>query len=256
MYLVAIAALNFFNPSIRVNSRRATLTGNGPPLLFSGGLYGSMTWRIYSTLLDDLKTDFTVIRFNDLGVTTKNDLESLADALGVNKVGFLSHSSVDPGILSSSRLKKAVMCDPVGLPDINNGLSSFEVFSQAPVLVLSAEKSREAQFPFIMNGFSLSIQGNVHERVFEGMGHADILDNRWADLADQIGIEGMRVSSANLLEFDDWTPGQEKNKNENKRKLRDEYRASIGKEIKRFFQREDQETTLAPSIDILCLDDL
>lgn len=242
MLLLNIFAINFMNPTIKVNSRKASLVGKGPPILFSGGLYGSMTRRIYSDLINQLKTDFTIIHFNNIGVTTREDFESLADVLGVSKLGFLSHSSMDHTILRSDRLEKAVLCDPVSLPDIQNGFSSSQVESIAPVLLLNAQKSQNSEFPFILNGFSLNVSGeDVSEEVFEQMGHGDILDNTWAEAADRFGIEGVRFTPSKI-DFNEW---RAENRVQNERKqIRNEYRSTLVLKMKNFFRKHEKDESI------------
>ena len=211
--------------------------------MFSGGLYGSMTHRIYSQLINDLKKDFTIINFNNIGLTKREDLESLADALGVKKIGFISHSSVDHTILESNRLEKAVLCDPVGLPNIQNGFTSSTITSIAPVLLLNDEKAYNSEFPFIINGFSLDIMGaDVIEETFQEMGHADILDDTWANVAGHWGIEGVKFSPSKL-NFDEWS--NDLRQTSEKTQIRNEYRSKIASKIKDFFfQKKDEVTTV------------
>ena len=45
----------FFNPSIKLsNGKTATLNGQGPPVLFSTGLFGTMPKQFYNQLIKKL----------------------------------------------------------------------------------------------------------------------------------------------------------------------------------------------------------
>ena len=53
MFLVASS---FFTPSIKTNKgEKLTISGNGPPILFSPGLYGTMPSQFYNNFLNKLK---------------------------------------------------------------------------------------------------------------------------------------------------------------------------------------------------------
>ena len=54
-----------------------------------------MNWRLYSNLINDLKEDITVITPNGWNSITAQDVENIADRIGVNKIGFFAHSSFD-----------------------------------------------------------------------------------------------------------------------------------------------------------------
>ena len=47
----------------------------------------------------------------------ENDLEDICDSIGVNKIGYISHSSF-PEILNSKRINKAVLIDPINIPGL------------------------------------------------------------------------------------------------------------------------------------------
>ena len=51
----------FFNPSIKMPSGRdITLVGNGPPVVFSSGLFGTMPSQIYSSFINEIKNNVTM----------------------------------------------------------------------------------------------------------------------------------------------------------------------------------------------------
>ena len=82
---------------------KATLIGKGPPVVFSTGLFGSMPTFLYGDLFKDLKKNVTIVRINR-PFTNSQTLEEVCEALGVNEVGFMSHSSFDSSILTSPYL--------------------------------------------------------------------------------------------------------------------------------------------------------
>ena len=95
----------------RVNLKsgaKASFRGKGPPVVVSTGLYGSMPTLMYSELIRNLQSNLTVVTVNKPFLTAET-LEEVADAIGVDQVGFLSHSSFDAIVLSTAAVKRAVL---------------------------------------------------------------------------------------------------------------------------------------------------
>lgn len=196
------------------------LVGKGPPVVFSSGLYGTMPSLMYNQMLDNLKKKFTIILPNNKPITQKT-IGDITKVLNVDNVGFLSHSSIDPGILESEFIKKAVCIDPVSLPSVGfPQIRQYQVQPVIDVLVIKTTKSQEAAIPFIPEGFNLEIQ-NACDIAYNDIGHADILDNFWADMAKRVGIKGLNeFENVEKQSFKDWTFNSVK-KEDNRKKYRD-----------------------------------
>ena len=65
--LITLASVNaFFNPSVRLSSgKTASITGKGPPILFSTGLFGTMPNHMYGNIMNELKKNMTLSTIND-----------------------------------------------------------------------------------------------------------------------------------------------------------------------------------------------
>lgn len=202
------------------------LVGNGPPIILSSGLYGTMPDFMYSDMINSLKTKYTIILPNSKPITHMT-VEEICTSLKVETVGFLSHSSLDPYILESKCLQKAVCIDPVSLPSISfPQIHSFNIESASDTLVIKTKQSQEADIPFIPTGFELFIT-NAFEITYEDIGHADVLDDFWAQIADNIGIRGLKEED-DKQSFEEWKLKQP-------RKNRKKYRDMILNDIVQFF---------------------
>jgi hypothetical protein len=194
--LVAAAACGLFNPTVTLggSGKRATLMGKGPPVVFSTGLFGTSTWRMYSKLIKDLGANATIAVLN--GPLTAADVDGVADAIGCDQVGFLAHSSFDPTILRSERVTRAVVLDPICVPGFDN------VEAVAPTRVLRSgllyAGNRLPDFNQLRVGGAV-----VDDLVFEGAGHTDLLDPWWADLAARTSV--WDVATAPRRAFADWS---------------------------------------------------
>lgn len=220
-------SLTFFAPSTRLQSgQTVSLHGTGPPVLFSSGLFGLMPRRIYTRLFEELTKNVTMVVLNDAAPVTAAVVRDVADTLAVDRLGFFSHSSMDVDILRSDRIGKAVLCDPVVMPSVTfeEGLSSSVVDADCPVLVWKAEKTYDPSFTpipdFLMPRFS------AHDpivRIFSDVGHADLLDDPWAELG-QRSIPWMNGATSRMASFREWT--FERNRNE-ANLLRSDYRKRV-----------------------------
>ena len=184
----------FINPTTKLESgKTVTLLGRGPPVVFSSGFFGVSTWRIYSDLLKRMSTNVTVAAVP--GPVTANDIQQVTEAIGVDRVGFVSHSAFDPNILASPRLARAVVCDPITLP-LTSAVDAF-----CPTLVVRSEllfdDDRLPQFN------RMHIEGDVEEFVFENVGHTDLLNDWWADVATSTKF--WRSTRAPATSFEEWS---------------------------------------------------
>lgn len=224
---------SFFTPTVRTQSGlRVTLHGTGPPAVFSSGLFGTMPRQLYSDLFRELSSDVTLAVVEDVGPLTSDVVEEIADALSVDRIGLVSHSSIDSNILQSTRIQAAVLCDPVVIPNliwIRGGLVPPESSPEFPVRILKAERAYAEDTPGIPRLISPTIQSDrVSERTFADVGHADLLDDRWAELGRQT-IPWMKGLTPTPSRFDDWTFDAGKKASA----MRDAYRREVAGEIVR-----------------------
>ena len=169
----------------RSNQQASILGSRGPPVVFSSGLFGLMPRHIYSSLFAHLqRSNLTLVVPTGMGFVTRDVVDEVAEAIGVEQVGFLSHSSFDVDILRSPHVGAAVLCDPVAMPTLAlSGLSSPDVQEKRARILLAGE-AYEAK----PDGVAIPeyLCPHVHDdsevTVFPLMGHADLLDDTWAQL--------------------------------------------------------------------------
>lgn len=227
------AALALFARSIDVGrGRKATLHGSGPPVVFSTGLYGSMPTFLYNELFARMQKNVTLVRVEQ-SLVSENALEGVAKALGVDKVGFMAHSSFDVSVLSSSRLRSVVLCDPVvfpavGMPSLfgTPALAPPEVDLAAPVLVIRAERSYDPDLTPIPEFLKPKpTDASLWEEVtVPGVGHADVLDDVWADMGPRF-IPWMNGPEPPSKPFREWS--SEHSKVSTTRAIRRAYRQRV-----------------------------
>lgn len=185
----------------------ATLEGNGPPVVFSPGLFGTMPTFLYRSLFAKMKKNVTLVTLDGLTVVTAESVNRVASALGVEQVGFMSHSSFDVGLLASPRIRSAVLCDPVVLPSLFPTFTPPNIDTTFPVLALRAERSYEVDTP-IPNFFEptpTSASADLWKtECMAGVGHACLLDDTWANMGVQVvpWIQGPVPDSKN---FSTWS---------------------------------------------------
>jgi hypothetical protein len=187
----------FFSPT---SSLQLVSRGDGPPLFFSTGLFGTMPRFFYSSLCKKLEKNFTVFTGKDV-----NSLGEVADEIGVKKVALLTHSSFHPSFLGSGRVESAVLCDPVTFPSLDLTreerapfLSPKEVDVEIPLLVL---RTKSAYDTFIPSTFDPSFLGSSTVLTFETPGHASLLDDAYSSLADRLPTLGRKRQ---LTDFSKW----------------------------------------------------
>ena len=212
LILISLATVSaFFTPSVKLsNGRTASLKGRGPPVLFSPGLFGTMPPQFYSNVINSLTKNVTVVTFNDVLPITPNDIPDLADSLNVDTLTYFSHSSFNPDILESNRINNAVLVDPIVIPNfditgvLNGGLSAIDpksVFVEYPVVVIKSEKLYESKLD-LPTWQELIINGEVENDVYDGVGHPDLLDDTWANIAKTTDLWG--TATGNIMSFKEW----------------------------------------------------
>ena len=187
MFCAFIAVYAFMTPTLRLeNGQRISLHGSGPPVVFSSGLFGLMPRRLYTSLFKLLKRDMTLVVLEDVAPITSDVITDITNTLSVDKVGLLTHSSIYSEILNSGEVEAAVLCDPVVLPVLDmmqGGLVPPETEPDFPIVVLKAEKAYSSSG--IPNMISPRLKTS-HDVTFMDVGHADLLDDTWADLGPRM----------------------------------------------------------------------
>lgn len=189
----------FLNPSVKTASgKKLNIIGQGPPTLFSPGLFGTMPRFFYNNYIDALKKNLTIVTLDGFNPVNENTIDEVCDALNVDKINYLSHSSFFPEVLDNKRIQSAVLLDPINLPWISfDGFSNSIINLKYPTLIIKAGKLYEGSktLPEWQNP---EFKGEFNEEIYNNVGHPDILDNVWANIAKQIGIwemtEGPKMS--------------------------------------------------------------
>ena len=209
--IASLISLSFFATNLPLRSGGSvSLHGRGPPVLFSTGLFSTMPHWIYSEFFKQMIPNVTMVVLNGPSPLTVNRIEEIADAVAVDRIGFLAHSSTDRSILDSPRVGSVVLCDPVVVPQLSLTLqmSSSDVVNPIPFLVLRAGQSYASDddgLSPIPNYLAPRLPMQTTDTItFDGMGHADLLDDTWAELGASI-IPWMRGPRRPTRPFRDWT---------------------------------------------------
>jgi hypothetical protein len=134
-----------------------------------------------------LEKEFTVLTCED-GFSC---VDEVADQIGCETVGLLTHSSFDASLLDSKRIEKAVLCDPAIFPDLERSVRSLSLQPQSvsvsfPTLILKTNSTYDTFIPY---PFDADIQSSEEETDITtltfNMGHADLLDKQWSFFADK-----------------------------------------------------------------------
>ena len=203
--IIGFASVNaFFNPSVRLSSgKTASIIGQGPPILFSTGLFGTMPNHMYGNIMNELKKNMTIISIDGIQPIGPKDITEVTDSLKVDSIAYMSHSSFNPTILETKRINSAVLLDPICIPDVNlNGVQQHSVNVDFPVLIIRAEKLYDTDNP-LPNWQEINIKGNnVEDEIYDGVGHPDILDDIWGNIAQKIGLWG--TAQGKKMSFKEW----------------------------------------------------
>ena len=152
----------------------------------------------YSQFLQYLEDDFTVFRYDAFAILDNRTLRHLSDAVfNGEPFGYIGHSSLLPSLITTDAINGAVLLDPSAFPRSFDAESrkwqSQTVTPSCPVLVCDAEYTRCSDMPFVPSGFNLVVKGAEIHR-FSGVGHADILNDNYADACSRLGIRGCKPS--------------------------------------------------------------
>tara|TARA_X000000368_G_scaffold417636_1_gene414591 strand:- start:1318 stop:2127 length:810 start_codon:yes stop_codon:yes gene_type:complete len=235
LIILSLASVSaFFNPSVKLsNGRTVNLNGRGPPVLFSTGLFGTMPEQFYNGVIKNLKHNVTIVTFDGIMPIMPNDITDLADSLKVDSLTYVGHSSFNPELLETNRINNALLIDPIVIPelDINgilsgglNNIKTTSITLDYPVIVIKSEKLYQSKLD-LPRWQELEINGNVQSEIFYGVGHPDILDDIWANLAKRTDLWGS--AQGKTMNFKEW-------KYDNKNtisSIRKEYRQYVSNKI-------------------------
>lgn len=231
MYINLILYLfSFLTPSIKLESgKNIYIKGTGPPLLFSTGLFGSMPNFIYNNIQKKLSKNNSLILTEDYKPLLFSDIKEIVDALEVDYISLFAHSSIDPKIIESKYLNKIILCDPITVPDINiDGLTNKKIYPTGKVLIIKAEKLYNSDLTLPNYQNPIIKNNNIHAEItYKNVGHPDILDNIWSDLAINTNLWRGIIPEKKIVKFNEW---KFKKKTNNKKKvliLRDKYKNFI-----------------------------
>ena len=219
----------FFTPSIKTASgQKLNIVGQGPPFIFSTGLFGTMPAAFYGEFINYLKKNITIVSVDGLNPITENIIDEVCDALNVDKIGYIGHSSFFPEVLDNSNIEKAVLMDPINLPLVNfDGFSNSIIDLDYPIYIIKSGKLYcgsktlpEWQDPEFKN--------DVQTLIYDDVGHPDILDNFWANIASTIGI--WEMAEGEKMNYSNW----KFNVKTEVPKIRKTYRKAIAEKISEF----------------------
>ena len=152
------------------------------PVVFSSGLYGTIPKFAYSNLFQSMENVSVV---NSEFPLNKQKFELICDKYEQDKMPLIAHSSIDPDILKSHRLEKALLFDPSTLPILStSGLIPTTLHPRAPVNIILTKFYSS----FVKTAFQPNIESANTIQLDYG-GHSDLLDGMWPWVAQKMGIQ-------------------------------------------------------------------
>ena len=233
MLSIFIVIIGLFNPTMNVKSGKTiTIKGSGPPVLFSTGLFGTMPQFFYGNIINSLKQNFSIIEINGFNPIVKQDIYDIVDGLSVSSIGYISHSSFNPDVLETSKINSAVLIDPICIPSLSpTGFNTRDIYVEYPVQIFYAEKLLDTDAP-LPDWQRPNFYGDITTEIVKDVGHPDILDNFWADIAKGLNLWG--TAENELVDFNEW-----KLKNTNSiKQTRMEYRKLVANRCIEFIGRD------------------
>ena len=201
--LVCLSA-GFLTADLKLSSgKRISISGTGPPVLFSTGMFNTVSHRFYDDFVHRLRQRVTVITLNGLSPLREADIAEVADSIGSTKIGLITHSSLYMDVLRSPRIERAVLCDPVCLPEVDlNGFAAQSVYTPYPTLLCQAEYFYDSKVTITTYQIPDITGPNITSITYKNVGHADLLDKWWANWAKQSSL--WVAASAVNQPFDRW----------------------------------------------------
>jgi len=173
--------------------RGLTVAGSGPSVLFATGLYNTMPSTAYSDILRILRRNLTVWCYDTQRPLDAISLKRISKYTGIENFGYIGHSSFSSTLFDSNEINQFVLLDPAIFPSGFNPTTKKMIKNDyvitKPMILLHAEYTYASPIPFIPQAFRPSIK-NVDAQYFDKVGHADILDDPFADICHSIGIRG------------------------------------------------------------------
>ena len=159
------------------------LLSTSKAVVFSSGLYGAIPNAAYNNILDTLQ-NVSIINPSSYPLNRRK-FEILCDEHEHDKLPLISHSSIDPDILHSHRLEKALLLDPATLPSLGtSGLMPITVTPRVPVHIVLTKLYGS----FVKTPFQPNVEGANLIQLDYG-GHSDLLDGMLPWIAEKIGID-------------------------------------------------------------------
>lgn len=248
--IISLAFFSFqlFNPTVKLSSgKQVSLVGTGPPVIFSSGLFSTMPRSLYNDFINNLKKNVTIVSLNNFNPLSKRDINDIVDSLNVNSISYISHSSFQPDILESDKINKAVLVDPICLPKINVGslnsvdLNAVNIDVKFPVMIFKAAKLYEGD-KTLPEWQDPSIKGIVCSEVVDNVGHPDLLDDTWADIAKNLGF--WNTADGEKVDFKDW----KFIKNSNIKEIRKKYRDYLADKTLAFINNDNIQIPINPEV--------
>ena len=241
---LAILSFQLFNPTVKLSSgKQVSLVGTGPPVIFSSGLFSTMPRALYNDFVANLKKNVTIVSVDNFSPLSKRDINDIVDTLNVNSVSYISHSSFQPDILESDKINKAVLVDPICLPKVDVGnLNSVDVNAvnidvKFPVMIFKAEKLYEGD-KTLPEWQDPQINGIVCTETIDNVGHPDLLDDTWADIAKNLGF--WNTAQGEKVDFKDW----KFIKNSNLKQIRKKYRDYVADKALDFINKDNSDALI------------
>ena len=250
------------------NNNAHKLVGTGPPVVFCSAINGRVPYFMYSNFINCLKNNMTVVLPNTKEMMPET-IEEISKVLNVQKVGFISHSMVNPDILTSEYIEKAVCIDPLSLPHISFPfqIETTSIKPKFDTLVMNTQESFFLSNPMIDLKLLVEDASNIQ---YENFGHMDIMDDFWANNAKKFGFKGTNDFNLDEMQsFENWkfTKHKKQNNRENFRQIichdlvshiiECAYEESNEKSNQQSNDLTNQRPNVGPDeiIDVVCLDD-
>ena len=233
MLSIFLVSLTLFNPTLKLDSgKKVTIKGTGPPVLFSTGLFGCMPQFFYGNVINNLKRNFSIIEIEGYNPIIKQDIYDIVNSLSVTSIGYISHSSFNPEVLETDKINNAVLIDPICLPILSpSGFQARDIYVKNPLQIIYAEKLLDTDAP-LPDWQRPNFYGDITSEIIKDVGHPDILDDFWADIAKGLNLWG--TAENELVDFNEWTYT---NSNSIKR-TRMEYRKNVANRCIEFIGRD------------------
>ncbi len=229
--LISINSFLFQNSLKLSSGKTISFSGNGPPVLFGTGLYGTMPQFIYSNFVNDLKKNLTIININGNSPIVKSDIEDITNAINSDKISYIGHSSFNYDILESKKINAAILLDPLFVPLLSfNGFNSPLIKPKYNLLVLNTDKLINSDNKKPPEWQFLNLHKSVEVLTIKNVGHPDLLDDRWANIAQNFNLWDM--AEGEKMNFNNWKFNSKKTISN----IRKEYRKELANKIINFIE--------------------